>query len=447
MNKQLKEKTREALTSVLPITAIVLVLSLTLAPMPVSSLMLFLAGALLLIIGVGLFNIGVDIAMMPIGEGIGAQISKGGRLWTTLPLCFLIGAFVTIAEPDLQVLARQVPSESHELSEQALTNIVLRDQLSQLVPGGITYTAVTLDNDSIVWILNGSGARFDQDTQDILGRLQDTMREQYGQLLWLYVSWIDQGLESVPQGYYAVTQTQAQQPGGGIRYLQKEKDVWPMDRSLNSIAAQLQNFIATGDAAQASALLHENLDANLRRRTVELYQAQGYCIGMLNIILEAYRVEDPAVLRVEGASPLQQIFQRRNINELEELLQTLICQLCHYVEENRTSPASQLIQKIQAYMQENYGDVDLTLTRVADQFNLTPNYLSIFFKENAHDTFLNYLTRLRLEEAKRLMRDTRLSITEISERVGYASANSFTRAFKKIEHVTPTQYRESSVHS
>ena len=345
------------------------------------------------------------------------------------------------------VLARQVPSESRELSEQALTNIVLRDQLSQLVPGDITYTAVTLDNDSIVWILNGSGARFDQDTQDILGRLQDTMREQYGQLLWLYVSWIDQGLESVPQGYYAVTQTQAQQPGGGIRYLQKEKDVWPMDRSLNSIAAQLQNFIATGDAAQASALLHENLDANLRRRTVELYQAQGYCIGMLNIILEAYRVEDPAVLRVEGASPLQQIFQRRNINELEELLQTLICQLCHYVEENRTSPASQLIQKIQAYMQENYGDVDLTLTRVADQFNLTPNYLSIFFKENAHDTFLNYLTRLRLEEAKRLMRDTHLSITEISERVGYASANSFTRAFKKIEHVTPTQYRESSVHS
>ncbi len=82
-----------------------LVLSLTLAPMPVSSLMLFLVGALLLIVGVGLFNIGVDMAMMPIGEGIGAQVSSGGRLWTTLPLCFLIGAFVTIAEPDLQVPA------------------------------------------------------------------------------------------------------------------------------------------------------------------------------------------------------------------------------------------------------------------------------------------------------------------------------------------------------
>ena len=80
MNKQLKEKIRESLSSVLPITGIVLLLSLTLAPMPVASLMLFLVGALLLIVGVGLFNIGVDMAMMPIGEGIGSQISKGGRL-------------------------------------------------------------------------------------------------------------------------------------------------------------------------------------------------------------------------------------------------------------------------------------------------------------------------------------------------------------------------------
>ena len=110
MNKQLKEKIRESLSSVLPITGIVLLLSLTLAPMPVASLMLFLVGALLLIVGVGLFNIGVDIAMMPIGEGIGTQVSRGGSLWASLPLCFLIGAFVTIAEPDLQVLARQVPA-------------------------------------------------------------------------------------------------------------------------------------------------------------------------------------------------------------------------------------------------------------------------------------------------------------------------------------------------
>ena len=110
MNKRLKEMIEEALSSVVPITAIVLLLSFTMAPMPVSSLMLFLVGALLLIVGVGLFSLGVDLAMMPIGDGIGSQISKGKRLWRIIPLCFVIGVFVTIAEPDLTVLARQVPA-------------------------------------------------------------------------------------------------------------------------------------------------------------------------------------------------------------------------------------------------------------------------------------------------------------------------------------------------
>ena len=110
MNKKLKEKVLEALASVVPITGIVLVLSFTVAPMPVASLMLFLVGAVLLIVGVGFFSLGVDMSMMPIGDGIGRQIANGKRMWAMAPLCFLIGAFVTIAEPDLQVLAKQVPA-------------------------------------------------------------------------------------------------------------------------------------------------------------------------------------------------------------------------------------------------------------------------------------------------------------------------------------------------
>ena len=84
MNKRLKEKISEALTSVVPITAIVLALSFTAAPMPVASLMLFLVGAILLIVGVGLFSLGVDLAMMPIGDGVGGCIAKR-RIWMAAP--------------------------------------------------------------------------------------------------------------------------------------------------------------------------------------------------------------------------------------------------------------------------------------------------------------------------------------------------------------------------
>ena len=70
MNEKLKEKTREALTSVLPITIIVLVLSATLVPMEVGTLALFLTGAVLLIVGMGFFQLGAEISMTPLGQGI-----------------------------------------------------------------------------------------------------------------------------------------------------------------------------------------------------------------------------------------------------------------------------------------------------------------------------------------------------------------------------------------
>lgn len=94
----------------LPITLIVLLLSFTLAPMPIGTLMLFILGAALLIVGMGFFSMGADMAMMPMGDGMGAQLAKSKRVFPVALLCFLIGVVVTVAEPDLQVLARQVPA-------------------------------------------------------------------------------------------------------------------------------------------------------------------------------------------------------------------------------------------------------------------------------------------------------------------------------------------------
>ena len=109
MDKKLKSKIMESLSSVLPITGIVLVLSFTITPMPIGTLMLFLLGAVLLIVGMGFFSLGVDVAMLPLGEGIGVEMTKNRRIGITIIGCFFIGVIITIAEPDLQVLATQVP--------------------------------------------------------------------------------------------------------------------------------------------------------------------------------------------------------------------------------------------------------------------------------------------------------------------------------------------------
>jgi hypothetical protein len=112
LNKILKEKIKEALSSVLPITLIVFIMSISITPMPIGTMMLFLSGAVLLIVGMGFFSLGADIAMMPIGEGIAARMMKLKNIKQIVLVFLIMGIFVTVAEPDLQVLARQVPAIS-----------------------------------------------------------------------------------------------------------------------------------------------------------------------------------------------------------------------------------------------------------------------------------------------------------------------------------------------
>ncbi len=105
-----KEKLSETLKAVLPILVIVLLLCFTIAPIPPSVLMTFLIGAILLIIGMLLFNVGVDMSMTPIGERVGSIITKSKNLFIIILITFIMGFVITISEPDLQVLAQQVPS-------------------------------------------------------------------------------------------------------------------------------------------------------------------------------------------------------------------------------------------------------------------------------------------------------------------------------------------------
>ncbi len=106
----LHDKFQESIASVLPITIIVLLLCFTVAPIPNNMLVSFLMGAVLLIVGMAFFTLGADTAMTPIGTKVGSCITKSRKVWLIVFVSFLLGIIITISEPDLQVLANQVPN-------------------------------------------------------------------------------------------------------------------------------------------------------------------------------------------------------------------------------------------------------------------------------------------------------------------------------------------------
>ena len=109
MNKIFFTKIKEALVSVLPITLLVIILNFTpIVNFSNKEIIVFAISSMLLIFGIGLFNLGADLAMTPMGEYVGSGLSKTKKFMLLIIICFALGILITVAEPDLTVLANQV---------------------------------------------------------------------------------------------------------------------------------------------------------------------------------------------------------------------------------------------------------------------------------------------------------------------------------------------------
>lgn len=102
------EKVKEAFSSIMPISLIILILCLTVVPVESGKFLAFVLGSVLVVLGMGLFTLGADTAMTPIGEYVGTSAMRTKKLWIILPICFIVGVMITISEPDLQVLGAQL---------------------------------------------------------------------------------------------------------------------------------------------------------------------------------------------------------------------------------------------------------------------------------------------------------------------------------------------------
>ena len=122
-----------------------------------------------------------------------------------------------------------------------------------------------------------------------------------------------------------------------------------------------------------------------------------------------------------------------SLEEMEEALRSLRMNREQYT----------LANKVREFIASYYADPDFSLTHVADNFAMNTKTVSRIFKEEIGENFVDYLARLRMEEAKRLLAGTSEPVQRIAERVGYLYPMSFIRVFKKLEGITPGEYRKA----
>lgn len=148
-------KFKEVLFSVLPITAIVIILNFTLTPIDTTLFLRFLIGAALIIIGLTIFLIGVDVGITPIGNNMGASIVRPNKIWIVVIAGLLLGFFISIAEPDLYILAGQVDAVTSGLITKISIVAVVSIGIAIMLSNGLTRIVYNVPLYKILTVLYG----------------------------------------------------------------------------------------------------------------------------------------------------------------------------------------------------------------------------------------------------------------------------------------------------
>jgi AraC-like DNA-binding protein len=140
---------------------------------------------------------------------------------------------------------------------------------------------------------------------------------------------------------------------------------------------------------------------------------------------------------------VEELAQLKNINKLKEKLMLIIKHICESVD-NEEKVKDQFGEKIKVFIKDSYKDENLNITNLAHRFNIHPSYLSKLFKNETGEGILDYINRIRIEEAKMLLLDKQSNMETIASSVGYSSVKTFSRYFVKFEGIAPSKYRDEN---
>jgi YesN/AraC family two-component response regulator len=143
----------------------------------------------------------------------------------------------------------------------------------------------------------------------------------------------------------------------------------------------------------------------------------------------------------DGFHPIQLLSECRTLGEMQEQIRVIYRTICEAVLSTQKAPGAMLVEQIAIYIERHYTENTLSLNSISQEFNLTPQYLSAVFKKHHGQNLADYMARIRIEKAKPLLEEGRMTLNEIANHVGYANDAGFIRVFKKYVGVTPGKYR------
>ena len=205
---------------------------------------------------------------------------------------------------------------------------------------------------------------------------------------------------------------------------------------------ELIRYVVMGNAQSALQCFDEMITLHNDCSLIVLKCLYFNLLGTMFKILDSGNVA--IAEEIEKKYDFNVLLQCKDMVGLENEIRSMIQSICDDIKASTMEKKNNLTRAILVYIGDNYQNNAMSLEMLADEFKLNYTYVSHFFKEQIGETFGNYITRLRIDKAKKLLLETNKSIGEIAENVGYTNSTVFIRNFKKLEGMPPGQYRENT---
>lgn len=189
----------------------------------------------------------------------------------------------------------------------------------------------------------------------------------------------------------------------------------------------------------------DNLFEEIIESRASFKDYQIYLLEMVTAILKVAKSSNVDMERVFGSNYnlFVELYRFNDIQEVKGWIKSISMKIMNYIIKDRCDTCKLLVGKAKEFVRSNYSQSDITINKVCGHLHISPAYFSSIFKRETKMTFINYLTKVRMDAARELLRGTGLKSFEIAEKVGYAEPNYFSYCFKKNFGVSPSEYRNS----
>jgi len=205
---------------------------------------------------------------------------------------------------------------------------------------------------------------------------------------------------------------------------------------------QLINTIKAGEFKKAVNILENIFTNNFSSKPSSLKIAKCFMFNlistMLKVLDEINNLYNDNL--TEELSSIDELLKCKTTLEMKNTLVDIIRNICNYVLSQKKHGHEELTENIVTFVKNNYNDINFSLAMIGEKFEMTPSYLSKIFMEETGEGLLDLITRYRLDKAKLLLKEKKLSVNEIAFEVGFSNSGSFIRTFKRHEGITPGKY-------